>query len=173
MNIDNYLTKMKSLLQDYTTYESVKHSTYESVKQGTCSAKSNTFTRQARKILRQTDAGKKLQYLLEEKPKPPLMRGQPKTHKVGVPMRPITHRLAKHLAKPLTQCVGVMSPTHLKNSADLLQKLKNVAHRGKKMVSFDVKSLFTNVSVDGAMRALRKVLGLADVELPVPKEDYI
>ena len=65
MNIDNYLTKMKSLLQDYTTYESVK--------QGTCSAKSNMFTRQARKILRQTDAGKKLQYLLEEKPKPPLM----------------------------------------------------------------------------------------------------
>ena len=172
MNIDDYITKMKSLLQDHTTYESVK--------QGTCSAKSNTFTRQARKILRQTDAGKKLQYLLEEKPKPPLMRGQPKTHKVGVPMRPITsgigsapHRLAKHLAKPLTQCLGVMSPTHLKNSADLLQKLKNVAHWGKKMVSFDVKSLFTNVSVDGAMRALRKVLDLADVELPVPKEDYI
>ena len=67
-------------------------------------------------------------------------------------MRPITsgigsapHRLAKHLAKPLTQCLGVMSPTHLRNSADLLQKLKNVDHRGKKMVSFDVVAIHQRI----------------------------
>ena len=64
-------------------------------------------------------------------------------------MRPITsgvgsapHRLAKHLARALTKCLGKMSPTHLKNSADLLEKLKGVNHKEKKMVSFDVKSLW-------------------------------
>ena len=172
MNADDYEAKMRTLLQDRATYENVK--------QGTCDMKSSTFTRQARKILRQTDSGKKLQYLLEEKPRPPSMRGQPKTHKEGVPMRPITsgigsapHRLAKHLARPLTQCLGIMSPMHLKNSTDLLAKLKNVDHRGKRMVSLDVKSLFTNVAVDGAMRALRQVLDSVDVELPIPKDGYI
>ena len=122
-----------------------------------------------------------LQHLLEEKSNEPSMRGQPKTHKDGVPMRPITsgvgsapHRLAKHLARPLTKCLGKMSPTHLKNSADLLEKLKGVNHKDKKMVSFDVKSLFTNVSVGGAMQALREVLDLVgDVDLPVPKDDYL
>ena len=47
-------------------------------------------------------------------------------------------------------------------------------HKDKKMVSFDVKSLFTNVSVGGAMQALREVLDLVgDVDLPVPKDDYL
>ena len=42
------------------------------------------------------------------------------------------------------------------------------------MVSFDVKSLFTNVSVEGAMGAVRRVLqGIDDAQLPLPKEDFI
>ena len=173
MKTENYEHKMKSLLQD--------ESTYQKVQQGTCNKKSSTFTNQARKILRQTDSGKKLQYLLEEKPSPPAMRGQPKTHKEGVPMRPITsgigsapHRLAKHLAKPLTQCLGRMSETHLRNSADLFEKLNNFDVTGKKMVSFDVKPLFTNVYIDGTLRALKEVLDLTDdIERPVRKADYI
>lgn len=173
MRTEEYQQKMESLLQDRNTYKSVR--------QGTCNDSSGTFTKQARKLLRHSESGKKLQNLLEEKPTAPSMRGQPKTHKDGVPMRPITsgigsapHRLAKRLAKPLTRCLGVMSPTHLKNSADLLEKLKSVDVTDKKMVSLDVKSLFTNVSVDGAMQALKEVLDLVeDIELPVPKDDYI
>ena len=42
------------------------------------------------------------------------------------------------------------------------------------MVSFDVKALFTNVPLDGAMEALSQALDISgDLELPVPKEDYI
>ena len=42
------------------------------------------------------------------------------------------------------------------------------------MASFDVKALFTNVPVQGAMRAIE--LALRDInsdELPVPKEDFL
>ena len=63
---------------------------------------------------------------------------------------------------------------HLRNSADLLEKFSNFDVTGKKMISFDVKSLFTNVSIDGAIRALKEVLDLTDdIELPVRKADYI
>ena len=42
------------------------------------------------------------------------------------------------------------------------------------MVSFDVKALFTNVPIDGAMTAVSRVLHNVDEEsLPVPKEDFI
>ena len=101
MNYEDYVEKMKTLLLDPNTYRSEKT--------GTCKIRSDKFNKQARKLLRQSEQGKKMQYLLEEKPTSPKMRGQPKTHKQGIPMRPITsgigsapHRLAKHLAKPLT-----------------------------------------------------------------------
>ena len=62
----------------------------------------------------------------------------------------------------------------MKNSADLLEKLKDVNHKDKNMASFDIKSLLANVPVGEAMQALREVLNLmGDVELPVPKDDYL
>ena len=49
------------------------------------------------------------------------MKGLPKVHKDGMPMRPITsgigsapHRLAKSLAKPLSNALGTISNTHIK-----------------------------------------------------------
>ena len=66
-----------------------------------------------------------------------------------------------------------MSPTHLKNSADFLDKIKAVDHT-KRMISFDAKSLFTNVPIDGATRVLQVALEVVeDIELTIPKEDYI
>ena len=43
-----------------------------------------------------------------------------------------------------------VSGSHLRNSTELIEQLKNIDMRGKKLASFDVKSLFTNVPVDGA-----------------------
>ena len=96
-------------------------------------------------------------------------------------MRPITsgigsapHRLAKILAKPLTKSLGSLSDAHLRNSGDLLDRLKEVNFHDKKLASFDVKALFTNVPIDGAIQAVEKALsGISSDDLPMPKKDYL
>ncbi len=96
-------------------------------------------------------------------------------------MRPITsgmgsapQRLEKMLAKPLSAAIGSISSTHLRNSTDLIKRIRHMDLTGKKMASFDVKSLFTNVPVDGAMEAVRKVVeSVSDSDLPIKKTDYV
>ena len=109
------------------------------------------------------------------------MRGLPKLHKANVPMRPITsgigsapHRLAKVLARPLSSALGTISDAHLRNTDDLMEQIKDVDLTDKYLASFDVKSLFTNVSVDGALEAIKSIVKNIDPnQLPVPKDDYV
>ena len=95
-------------------------------------------------------------------------------------MRPITsgigsapHRLAKCLAKPLTQLLGTLSDSHLKNSGDLLNKLKDVYFSQKKLASFDVKALFTSVPVNDAIKAIKRAIeNVPQDNFPVPKTRF-
>ncbi|XP_076037629.1 uncharacterized protein LOC143023045 [Oratosquilla oratoria] len=153
----DYENKMMELLSDGTTYEEKHHSYAEE--------KTRKFTSRARQILIKTKKGKELLHLLEENPCIPRMRGLPKIHKPGIPMRPITsgigsapHRLAKRLAKPLSNALGSISQAHLKNSTDLINRLNNVDFKGKEMASFDVKALFTSVPKEGAMEAVKEAV---------------
>ena len=169
----DYLGKMQDLLSDDTVYKRVHP--------GTADSEALRFNKEARRILKRSEKGKGLLCLLEDHPVPPRMRGLPKTHKAGVPMRPITsgigsapHRLAKRLAVPLSGSLGSISGSHLKNSGDLLGRIKELDVQGMGMASFDVKSLFTNVSVSGALEAARRVVDLLDVDaLPIPKRDFM
>ena len=173
LDADNYKEKMKDLLDDENTYAKKKA--------GYIKAQSVDFNKKARKILKRSERGNTLQHLLEQDPKPPKMRGLPKVHKVGVPLRPITsglgsapHRLAKSLAKSLTRLLGSISDSHLKNSGDLLNRLKELDFSGEKMASFDVKALFTNVPVKGAMKAIEiAIRGVPSDQFPVPKSDFL
>lgn len=96
-------------------------------------------------------------------------------------MRPITsaissapHRLAKALAKPLSTLLGSTSSTHVKNSAELVQKLKTMPAKNKKLASFDVKSLFTNVPIKEALEATAQAATKLDPQnLPLPFESYM
>ena len=75
---------------------------------------------------------------------------------------------------PLSSQLGSISGCHIKNSLDLLEKLANVSTRNKKLASFDVKSLFTCVPVEGAMKAVdRAVLKISDDQLPIPRYYYV
>ena len=131
--------------------------------------------------MKKSEKGKKLLHLLEEAPAAPRMRGLPKLHKTNVPMRPITsgigsapHRLAKLLAKPLSSNLGAVSDSHLRNSNDLMERLRDVDFTDKCLASFDVKSLFTNVSVDGAFKVIKSVVnGMDPDQLPVAKSQYL
>lgn len=120
-----YVRKMKDLLQDLATYEKKPS--------GFIEKESKRFNQEARKILKKSEKGKQLLHLLEEAPTAPRMRGLPKIHKEDIPMRPITsgvgsapHRLAKVLAKPLSCNLGAVSDAHVRNSGDMLERLKAV-----------------------------------------------
>ncbi|XP_069978475.1 uncharacterized protein [Penaeus vannamei] len=93
------------------------------------------FKKKVRDLLLRSARGKGLLHLLEEVPRNLSMRGLPKVHKPGVPMRPITsgigsapHRLAKCLAKPLSAAMGVINDSHLKDSGDLIRHLQSIHH---------------------------------------------
>lgn len=169
----DYDEKMRVLLGDKDTY--VKK------RRGFIKSQSVSFNKKARAILRKSERGKTLQHLLEQDPRRPRMRGLPKVHKEGIPMRPITsgigsapHRLAKMLARPLTKYLGSISESHLKNSGDLLERLKELDFSDMKMASFDVKALFTNVPVKGAMKAIKMAIkDIPDDEFPVPKNHFL
>ena len=96
-------------------------------------------------------------------------------------MRPITsgigsapHRLAKLLAKPLSSSLGAVSDAHIRNSDDLMERLQDVDFTDKCLASFDVKSLFTNVSVEGAFKVIKSVVDCIDPNvLPLPKSHYL
>lgn len=173
MNKSDYVEKMCDLLDDETTYEKMNA--------GYADNEAKKFKSAVRKILVRTEKGKKLVNLLEEAPRPPRMRGLPKTHKVGIPMRPITsgigsapHRLAKRLAKPLSSTLGTISGAHLKNSTDMINRLRNINFSDKIMASFDVKSLFTNVPVEGALKSVKRAIdNISEGDLPVPRADYV
>ena len=173
MGSQQYTEKMGVLLSDAQVYERVPV--------GTSTTESKNFNQEARRILRRSERGKKMQWLLEESPRCPTMRGLPKTHKPNVPMRPITsgigsapHRLARVLAKPLSKRLGAISGCHLSNSGDFKQRLSQVDMAGKRMVSFDVTALFTNVPIGEALEAARVVVAdMSEDDLPLEKEQFL
>ena len=90
-------------------------------------------------------------------------------------VRSSPHNIAKVLAKPLTKALGSLSPAHIQNTSDMMQRLNEVADvADKKLVSFDVTALFTNVPIQGALNAIKKVVdALDDESLPLPKDQYM
>ena len=96
---------------------------------------------------------------------PPQIYGLPKIHKVEVPLRPIvctigspTYALAKELARVLTPLTG-HTTSYIKNSAHLVEKLETITlEENDLLVSFDVQSLFTRVSIDEAMARVAELL---------------
>ena len=95
----------------------------------------------------------------------PQIYGLPKIHKPGTPLRPIvctinspTYEIAKMLAKILTPMTGHTN-SFIKNSTHLVEELRNWRiEQEDLMVSFDVKSLFTNVPIDNALMILMERL---------------
>ncbi|VDQ07655.1 unnamed protein product [Trichobilharzia regenti] len=78
--------------------------------------------------------------------------GSPKIHNVDNPLRPIlsmcnspTHKLAKWLADILSPIRNELCKCTLKDTFELVDCLVDMNIKDRKMHSFDVNSLFTNV----------------------------
>ena len=158
MDTAEYETKMEALLSDSNTYEKLKK---------------DPTGKYQRKVIEELKAIKKTGALdqrtyFEIYPTSavaPKFYGLPKIHKAGVPLRPIvasrgsvTYFIARHVAKILAPLVG-KSPRHIKNSADLVDKISQLTLDDDEcLVSFDVSALFTSIPVDEALRIIQALL---------------
>ncbi|HEY9486224.1 MAG TPA: hypothetical protein VIQ04_06255, partial [Nitrososphaeraceae archaeon] len=106
--------------------------------------------------------------------------GLPKTHKDGMPLRPIvsnslapTYKLSKYLCDILKNVVG-NNPYYLKNSFELKIFLENfVVPDDYNLVSFDVVSLYTNTPIDSIIKSIESRWNLIKNHTDLPIKDFI
>ena len=113
-------------------------------------------------------------------PQPPKLHGLPKLHKPSIPMRPIvsfygspTYQLSKYLTtvlQPLTD----QSRHKLQSTENFIDAIKTAQipddHR---LVSFDVKSLFTSIPLQLALDCTETAITTSTVKLPLPTDDIM
>ena len=108
-------------------------------------------------------------------PQPPKLYGLPKLHKPGFPIRPIvsfqgspTYQLSKYLTtilQPLTD----KSRRKLQSTEDFINATKTVQIPDDyKLVSFDVKSLFTSIPLQLALQCTETVILQSTDPGPLP-----
>ncbi|UYV66357.1 hypothetical protein LAZ67_4001441 [Cordylochernes scorpioides] len=135
MKIEDYNDKITNFLNDNNTYEEIREDPTEKIK-----LKISKFI----KNMKSKDIDKRKMKL--EDVAAPLFKGLPKIHKEGVPLRPIVS--------------GFKAPTRdladwLKNQVPSTRKISGLNDH-EIMVSFDVKSLFTNINRTLALKELRE-----------------
>ena len=110
----------------------------------------------------------------------PGVYGLPKIHKEGNPLRPIVstinsvnYKLAAFLSKHLTPLLNTIANTHIINNDHFIDRIKNHHLINRKMVSFDVKSLFTNVPVSECVQFLKERLPTTNFNIPFSNSVFI
>ena len=92
---------------------------------------------------------------------PPRIYGLPKIHKSEVPLRPIfssigapSYKLSKYITSLISPLAG-RTDSHVKNSKHFVEMMSGLSvEEDEILVSFDVSSLFNNVPIDEAVRAI-------------------
>ena len=166
---NDYIEKMKLLLNDSSTYKKLNKNPLDSI--------IANFNKEVKIILR--DYKDIINSISVRCPSLPYMYGLVKTHKDGFPLRPIissvgsvSYKLSKYLVKILSPLLGNISGSHLINNEDLLNKLKEInISSNSKLVSFDVVSLFTKVPIVDLLNFLH--LELNNFNLPIPNNIII
>ena len=99
----------------------------------------------------------------------PKLYGLPKVHKEGCPLRPILsilglpqHKLAKFLIDVLAPTLQKFSAYTVKDSFEFVEKL----HELSPTVSYDIKSLFTNVPLVEIIEICSRELYHSNVQCP-------
>ena len=124
------------------------------------------YNRKITELLKDLKTAKYINKVLFDRLKPsntkaPRFYGLPKIHKPDMPLRPIVsaigspmYSLAKFVTKIISPLIG-RTIAHVKNSLDFRNMiLKERIDESEIMVSFDVKSLFTNVPIDKTLEVI-------------------
>ena len=153
----DYIRKMTTILSDATKFRRI----------GPTEVHDNTskIEDDVRKFLVELVKKKQLPKEVQEAIRPvgsqlPRLYGLPKTHKEGVPLRPILsmtnsvqHKLAKWLTRLLEPVLEFYSAHCIKDSFTFAEFMRGtVADTSSVMCSFDVSSLFTNVPLAETIR---------------------
>ena len=108
----------------------------------------------------------------------PRLYGLPKMHKKGVPMRPILsmtkspqHNLARFLNVLLEPVLNHFSRFVVKDSFEVIERIRNTDSKNTFLSSFDVKKLFTNVPLDEIIQICCEVL-YSIRQLSIKKESF-
>ena len=169
----DYDDKMLDLLNDKTVYKKLNKNPLHKFQ--------TEFNKDLKNISNKYSAFKDtLMSFKSRLPSLPYMYGLPKIHKENIPYRPIIsnvnsppYKLAKWLSKKLSKSLGKFSDAHLKHNGELKSFLEKVTPGNNKFISFDVKSLFTNVPLDVTMNFLKRKLPTLDIDFGLPVECLI
>ena len=158
LNKSDYHTKIQDHLEDTNTYSEKDEDSTPSLRKKINSYLKSLFDKQ---ILSKTQ----YYHLFANSATIPRFYALVKIHKEGNPIRPIvsfisspSYNLAQFISKLLTPSTN-KSPHKLKNSFDAKSKLKNVIiPNSYKLISFDVKSLFTCIPQNFALECVKEFL---------------
>ena len=113
-------------------------------------------------------------------PKPPHKYGLPKIHKLDILLHPIVsyiksgnYNLSKWISNQFTLLLNLISGSHINNTDDFLSKVKNIGLSNKKVVSFDVVSLFTNIPVTNAINYIKTEISNLGFRPNIPLDNLI
>ena len=173
MDKTDYYDKMDTLVNDKQTYEELKRDPTPALQR-----------RLNGKLLSLKKDGSfditRYYRLRSSVPQPPKLYGLPKLHKPNVPMRPIvsfcgspTYQLSKYLTtilQPLTD----ESRHKLQSTENFINAIKTVQiPHDHKLVSFDVKSLFTSIPLQLALDCTETAINNSTFKLPLPTNDIM
>lgn len=102
-----------------------------------------------------------------------------KLHKAGLPIRPIVstvgapyHTISKFFTGILSKIVGKLD-SHVKNSFEFFTFINGAEiPDGFKLISFDVKSMYTNISVELAMECVQARWSEIENHCKIPQEHF-
>uniref|UniRef100_A0A1B6C8J6 Reverse transcriptase domain-containing protein n=1 Tax=Clastoptera arizonana TaxID=38151 RepID=A0A1B6C8J6_9HEMI len=120
-------------------------------------------------------------YLKMINPAAPELRGLPKVHKEGVPIRPLvnytsapSYKIAKKLEKIIKTNMVLERNYSLSNSYDLINEIKDSDVKMHHILaSFDITSLYTNIPVDETLDILHDKLNQSSSLLPEAIDELI
>ena len=142
------------------------------------------FQKQIQKAITQcTDIIEKTKhkYIINMKPTTPQLKANIKTHKEGMPIRPVINNInapAYNLAKLLNKQMHILLPLPntytVKNSNEIAQEIIKIPiNEQTRMITLDIKDMYVNLPTEGILRAAKTSLQKTTYSLEMNKQIMI